>query len=468
MSNRIILGILLAALALSVGFTSRAATNVVAQGANFQQAINAASSGDTLVVQSGIYSGDLNFDRSLTVLCSGTQIQFTGNVTVTNTAAVSFSQCLFFGSLAATTNTAVIFSQTVCSNSLTLSGSSFQAFDSQFLTLAATGSKVVLKRCSGSGNISLNATAFEALRLNCTSPLGSSGSIIATAPIGSATRFVMTQSTITEYWWSVTGYEVYLGYNSIYGSGGFEPILLADYQTLVTLTDCSAFLVGNVLYQDGMANADGAPLVMLRGFLHAYNNRIHSDTGGSSGNPGTLTLLDSAGDIINNTFEMEGAVREGGSIGVANGNTGPVIVRANALHIHSGEGIFSGGLGQISECSYCCIGSDYTPLDHVTGVNCLITDPILDLSGYTTMQPPLSWLSPMSGSPCVHAGPPDAIYNNTDGTRNTIGYTGGPLWNPANYTNNNPLVFFLNTTNQTVIKGAQTNVQINLGASAGH
>ena len=48
-----------------------------------------------------------------------------------------------------------------------------------------------------------------------------------------------------------------------------------------------------------------------------------------------------------------------------------------------------------------------------------------------------------------------------------MGYTGGPYWNPANYTNNNPMVFFL-TGQQTVLSGVQTNIQINTAASAGH
>jgi len=75
--------------------------------------------------------------------------------------------------------------------------------------------------------------------------------------------------------------------------------------------------------------------------------------------------------------------------------------------------------------------------------------------------------SPNPGSPCINAGPPDAIYNNRDGTRNTMGHTGGPYWNPANYTNNNPMVFLL-TGQQMVLSGIQTNILVNAAASSGH
>ena len=74
----------------------------------------------------------------------------------------------------------------------------------------------------------------------------------------------------------------------------------------------------------------------------------------------------------------------------------------------------------------------------------------------------------LPGSPCINAGPPDPIYNDRDGTRNDMGYTGGPYYNPANYTNDNPMVFFLSGSPQIIFKGLQTNIQVNLGASAGH
>jgi hypothetical protein len=84
------------------------------------------------------------------------------------------------------------------------------------------------------------------------------------------------------------------------------------------------------------------------------------------------------------------------------------------------------------------------------------------------LSPTNNWLSLQPGSPCLNAGPPDAIYDNTDGTRNTIGYTGGPLWNPANYTNSNPIVFWLSPSNHTVLKGVQTTIPFGIGAAAGH
>jgi hypothetical protein len=70
-------------------------------------------------------------------------------------------------------------------------------------------------------------------------------------------------------------------------------------------------------------------------------------------------------------------------------------------------------------------------------------------------------------SPCRNAGPPDAIYNDRDGTRNDIGFTGGPLYNPANFTTDLPLAFWLDTTPRKVLKGVNNTIRVDAAAVAG-
>jgi hypothetical protein len=468
MLNRILLILFLAC--CGECFTARASTNVVISGSDFQQAIASSSPGDTLVVQSGIYNGNINFDRSLTVLCSGTQIQLSGNTSVSSNANVNLSQTLFVGTFQAAINTVITVSQCIFSNSITLGGGTFQAFDTTLGSFTATGGKATLKRCVCLGNINLTGTGFEALRLTCPNSIAS---IVATATPGSGTRFMIVQSAIIQDWWNITGYQVYLGYNNIYGSGSREPVIQSDTTDIILLQNCDSILVGNLFYQVSINNRDGGPVYALMGHVRAYNNRFHTDTGGQTGNPEALILASSSGEIINNTFECESPVRVGAGFDAAFSNNGPIIVRGNAIYVPSGDGVYA-DTPFISECSYNCVDvGNGTAFVNVSPINCLTADPMLSLNSYLTNgvvpnQPSLTWLAPNAGSPCFNAGPPDAIYNNTDGTRNTMGYTGGPLWNPANYTNNNPIMFFLNTTNQMVLKGVQSTVQINLGASAGH
>ena len=138
------------------------------------------------------YSGNLNFTKPLTVVRSGTnQLQLTGNATVSTTGTVTFSQVEFAGSLSTATNSTIVLHRVICSGQVTLSGgANCQAFDSQLLGLTATGGKVTVKRSSFSGNLSLNNTAVEALRMT------NGGVVTATARVGSGTRFVAAQSSM--------------------------------------------------------------------------------------------------------------------------------------------------------------------------------------------------------------------------------------------------------------------------------
>jgi hypothetical protein len=161
-------------------------------------------------------------------------------------------------------------------------------------------------------------------------------------------------------------------------------------------------------------------------------------------------------------------------------NGGPITLRGNILSTATSptsngsnnnlaDAEATGSASQTFFLSYCDLsfaGAGSQSGSYTVGitpllVNCLQADPRL------AAFPPTNNLSLLSDSPCINAGPPDAIYYNRDGTRNTMGYTGGPYWNPANYTNNNPMVFLL-TGQQTIVNGAQTSIQLNVGASAGH
>src|SRR5580765_4059570 len=186
-------------LLLAASSPTFAATNIVVQGDDFQAKIAASSPGDTLVVQSGIYSGNLNFNKALIIVCSGTNgITFTGNTTVAATGTVSFVQTIFSGPVQVQTNATLVISLSTNSSSVTLSGGNLQAFDSQFQDLGATGGKVTIKRCTFASTVNMANTAFEGLRLTA------AARVTGTAPIGSGTRLVLAQSTMAGLW--LTGY----------------------------------------------------------------------------------------------------------------------------------------------------------------------------------------------------------------------------------------------------------------------
>ena len=241
--------------------------------------------------------------------------------------------------------------------------------------------------------------------------------------------------------------------------------VIADIQTPVTRFEPNVSLLIYGFYGSG-------------GTLKAYNNLIIDVTSGYL--PWDGMYLDSmTAEVVNNTIyfgaasdrfsPFRGVVANGAGLTTLRGNI--IAVRANVTVGNCNASVIgleaTGGAGSTVFVSYCdllgtnlCGGS--WPMAVYQGVvpplvNSLIqVDPRLASDGTL-----------LGSSPCINAGPPEAIYNNRDGTRNTMGYTGGPYWNPANYTNNNPMVFLL-TGQQVVLNGAQTNIVVNAAASAGH
>ena len=413
------LNLLVACLALLTGFayTASGATNGVIVGQNVQSVIDASAPGDTLIVQPGVYpDASLVFNKPLTVLSSNTNgdpMQFLGTIQVTGAGAFSFQRAYF-------------------ANSVQTAGSTVSFFDSTFNgPVAVSGGKLMMKRTSLNFPLTLsNNAALEALQMT------NNATVTATAAAGSGTPFLAVQSqffnTVT-----LSGYSAWLGYDNFVGYG---------YACLQE-TNCSSVLIGNkfsnqthyvnLIYESG-------------GTFNAYNNLI-SGGGYSCG----ISLNSTAAEIVNNTIYMPS-----GSPGIQANGGGPITLRSDIIHVSNYGVQGTGAASQALFLSYCDLyAGGGTWLVGVTPppVNCLIqVYPSVNADG-----------SLNAGSPCINAGPPDAIYNNRDGTRNTTGYTGGPCWSPANYTNNNPMVFLL-TGQQTVLSGIQTNIQVNAAASAGH
>jgi hypothetical protein len=113
------------------------------------------------------------------------------------------------------------------------------------------------------------------------------------------------------------------------------------------------------------------------------------------------------------------------------------------------------GSGPVVTVNHCCINAP-NPLVQVSSHASLLSDP--GLSPERTLA---------VNSTCRNAGPPDAIYNDRDGTRNDIGFTGGPLYTPANFTTDLPLAFWLDTTPRKVLKGVNNTIRVDAAAVAG-
>jgi hypothetical protein len=440
---------------LAAAGTATAATNYVVQGAtNFQATIDTNQPGDYLVVQGGSpYYENLTFSKPITVLRSGTnliqlqgtvqiqgtgslnfaQCQFGNTVNMQCTGTVSFSQCTFLSTLNAQSGN-LLMGQSSCTGAVTANlsaggGTNFQAFDTTFSapnpSLSLTGGKAVLKRCFLSGLNLSGSASLDALRLT------NNFITSASAPNGSTPSFVAVQSSLADFAY-LNNYKVWLGYNNIsYG---------------VWITNCDAVLVGNKVVTPGGSQYAGS--IFQGGNLKAYNN-VFSAFGTST--TVTMFLQSCAAELVNNTILGPGTIAVTRALSVIGGVT-PVTVRA-CIFWNSGQ--YDADGNQPVNISYSTYAGGFTGSVGPCPT-CVAASGVLD---YVSFAPT---------APCINAGPPEAIYNNRSTIdRNTIGWTGGPLYNPANFTNSNPMVFLLTGSPQNVFKGLTTNILVNAAASAG-
>ena len=297
----------LALLVLLASSNSFAATNIyVIQSDDFQSRINAAAPGDTLVVQAGQYPGNLIFSNPVTVLRSGTntliqfqgtvkvqgagaynfaQSQFASSVQVQCTGTVSFSQCQFQAPLTSS-NATLLLSQVSSSSYLNAnlsagSQTNLQLYDCSMQEVDVYGGKALLKR-TRLAQLALTNTALEALRLTNTLPT------LASAASNTVTPFVAVQSSFANSLF-LSGYKVWLGYNSLYDYGN---------NGLLLLTNCDAVLVGNKLYIEYPGGTGPAAIYAQGGTLKAYNNLVRA----YSSTPTIYGIwLRCSAELVNNT-----------------------------------------------------------------------------------------------------------------------------------------------------------------------
>jgi hypothetical protein len=318
-------------------------------------------------------------------------------------------------------------------------------FDSTFNgPLAVMGGKLTLKRVTMNNVVTVsNNVPVEALRVTCNAPVTAVADVAANLP------FMAVQSLFNGLV-TLSGYKVWFGYNTFNPTLSPNPIVPGSPASNLQATNCDSVLIGNIMNQGYPGGSVSIDIYEVGGTLKAYNNLVD---GGSWG----LQMISATGEIVNNSFSSGAIYVNGG---------GPVIFRSDIISTGAGIGPCITAVGSASQAvfvSYCDLNAAFGPqLVGVTTppINCLLNvGPGVNGDG-----------SLQGNSACINAGPMDPIYANNDAnhTRNTMGYTGGPFFNPAYYTTNSPMVFFNLTGQQTVLAGLQTNIQVSVAASAGH
>lgn len=137
-----------------------------------------------------------------------------------------------------------------------------------------------------------------------------------------------------------------------------------------------------------------------------YDN--HSDVSNHN-----LFISNATGQVINNTFVLTDGV-EGNNVTAYNLKSGFEFL--NNIMLYGTTFALDTTI-----TSHSSVIIDYSRMASVSisGPNLIMDDPkLIDLT------PSAFYLA--KNSPCIHAGHPDEKYNNLDGSRNTMGFTGGP------------------------------------------
>lgn len=446
---------------------AHSATNYVSTGQSLQTVINNSAPNDTIVVSRGlamdpsvilsipltVVGGTTNVNILSPVQLTGVGdsrfqgLHFANTVMIQSTGTISIVGCTF-GLPVISSNASVVclsntFSQDAIFNLTTGVNTNLQAFDSTFSTVTVTGGKILMKRCNvgrsnGSNNgITLLGTSLDAIRLTNVYGITSQGS-----------RHV-----------PITLFQCILGTNAFPGEGyndaGQNNFVNNDvwigYCSISGFLHCSAcrmVMIGAAIANSSVARST---LSMDNGCeLHAFNNIFTSNLSWP------VDLTDTTASFSNDTLY-------GATYGLSAQGVG--MISMNGVVV---KGKTSGGssiIWNISDCAFSPPAEIGSPLGGFGGCNGCVADFGFVNPGW---DPVVSRFYLKSNSVLIANGPSDSVYNNRGtANRNDIGYTGGPFLNPANYTNDNPLVYLLTGAPQIFTKGRTNTIVVNAAAVAG-
>jgi len=450
----------LALLAGALPVVRAVGTNLVVVGDDLQTRINEAGPGDTLVIQSGTYSGKITVDKPLTFVRSGTEpVNLLYPVTVATAGIVNLSQLNFAADIGAATQNLDL-----------------RIYDCSGQNLTVTDGKLTLRRSYLAGTLNLTRTDTDALRHTNNGRVNFNGA-------SSATKSKMTLSQCRVQ-------SLVLAYNC-------QLAMAYTFAQGVGTTDSDTVGVGNQLFNstDRLGTPEGwlTAAVFVRGKHRWSNSQFFNSSYWGFRNEQFFAVngTDCDQEIINCDIITWGSgwpgVHGGSSLGI--GCTGGRHVLKNnyfEIHSHSPPSYGVHGLnGAIVDFSDSLVhgaswswdflqGTAYGAIDTIAAAGAsapvptnvrVVTDNLASVTwpdqwGYKVMILP--------NSPLINGGSKDPLYNNTDGSRNTVGSTGGPLYHPENATTDRPIAFWATTTPRRIIKGVDTVIKVEAAAAAGH
>jgi len=430
-----------AATIIAMSVDSLAATLAVLPGTSIQAKIDQAQPGDVIAIFGGTYAEDLTISKSVRLVeVSGQQVILTGSITFSGVTDAPPFEGFTQGSSGrgiTVNNTTGLVLRNIDARSgtgVTATGSSAaRIMSSQCSAINASGAMLELVDTSVTGSVYQGTGTMHVLRSTV------SGNIDTGT---GAQKTVAFRTTVNgdNNWRSKKAWFGYCDTRSF------------NYHDQ---TDGKVVVVGcNIDRQNGEAN--GLYFGGTNCDILVANNIVKNVMWGWGGDG--ENGLDGRGSannyvIVNNYFGL----RHNGGHGAA--GAGVYLrnsVKAKVLNniVESAHWGILAGFGVVAKNNY------YYNMPWNTDDNGVIAEGLVkgDPKFIADQAPLLA-----ADSPCLNAGVDDPIYANRDGSRNTIGPSGGTLYDPDARTTENPVVISFDLGPEQVLEGEATDIILSNG-----
>ena len=443
-------GILCASITQSV----QAVTHAVLPGASIQAKIDIAVAGDIVAIFGGTYNENITVNKSIRLVeVSGQQVILTGNVTFTGVTNCPVFDGFTVGSsgrgISVANTTGLVFRNLDARNGsgITTSGTTnLKINDSQLSTITAGSTTVEVAKTSLTGSI--NQTAGSLL-------------VIASTIAGN----FETQTTALK---TVAYKSVVTGDNNWRSKKNWFGYSEAQSFNFTNQNMANVVLIGNKIDRQGgeangvYCNVSNSNILIANNTILrvGYGAELNTYNGYWSGNGDGENGMDLRGIgniavIANNYCKMQhnggdGGVR-GDGIYVRDFSQATII---NNLVVGAKNGVSAPFGATALNNLYWASPFNGREANGVLAEGTLYTDPLFVANNAPNLQP---------NSPCINAGTTDPRYSNRDGSRNTIGPSGGPWIDPDGWTTDNPVVISFDLNPHMVLEGVDTEVIISEG-----